>query len=222
MKRYGYPSLDKYLAQEMETFRFLRSNSDVSRYGSFVQELSRAYSTLKSKSCSQINLSFRFPTELDGKQHDVKLAMNVHFDKEKLTISSFIIEIFGVASAGKSDKIIRRLHFDVAVIGVDTNKNAHPLYHVQFAAGCSETDSGLSFPRVLFFPLSFALFFDMAIRELGTSELKRVIQSAKWRKILRANEDLMVIPFCCEVFRRRQNSSTFVIPDVYYEPGDET
>lgn len=222
MKRYGYPPLKKYLDQEVETFKFLRSNSYMSQYSLFVKDLASVYSRLRSKSISSINISFKFSTKLDNKPHDVKLAADVVFDKEKISRSSFIIEIYGVSSKGEGSNVVRRIHFDVAVIGVDINKGCHPLYHVQVGGVGSGVERGLSFPRVLFFPLSFALFFDMAIRELGTMELKRVIESGKWREILRANEDLMVIPFCKEVFRRRQNSSTFVIPDVYYESGDET
>lgn len=61
----------------------------------------------------------------------------------------------------------------------------------------------------------------MAIREVGTKELKMVVDGGGWRKIVRASEDLMIYPYFENIIGRKQKCASFILSDVYYESGDE-
>lgn len=230
MNRYKYPSLDQYIAQERATIRYLMTQSAIRKYDAFAGQLSGLYDKLKGKFNRNIIWDFEFKSDLEKqrKTHAVRLSGKVEFDTDRLTFSSHNITIFGVVDTEFQSKVIRQLHFDVA-LPWEKNKALHPLYHIQSEGAydvggkddVAEESCHVSLPRIPFYPLSFALFFDMSIRELGSKDLKTMIDVGGWREIIRANEDKMIYPFWDEVMHRKNTRGTFIIPDIYYEPGDQ-
>lgn len=234
MKRYGYPDMERYLECEKKTFKHLESSHLFrSNFPDCIQEIDRVFSIVSSfirdapkkkrKKCGKliINPTIAFVAELEGKKHNVKLCSNVEFEEDRLVSSVQIIEIFGSVGSINENKIISRIHFDVAIPG-ETNKQHHPLYHVQVggeAKGDVEIvgDHGLSLPRIPYRPMTSAMFFDMAIRELDTDEHKQFIKEGSWIEIVRENEELMYYSFVEEISRRKSSNHNFVLSDLYYE-----
>lgn len=228
MIRYNYPPLAEYLAQEKETIKYLMMRPALNKYGKFRSDLCGIYDKLRSASTRCITWEFLFETKLEKqeKRHCIKLSGQVKFDERRLTFSSHCIEIFGEVGTKDEGSVIRQMHFDVA-FPWEMNKKDHPLYHVQcdgkYDIDCHKDKNAchISLPRIPFYPLSLALFLNMAIKELGPEDLKVLIAVGKWKEIVRSNEDKMIYPFWENVMTRRKKDHSFIIPDVYYESGNE-
>lgn len=229
MERYGFPSQEDYYKQELATVKHLLADAHMSNrvYAEARFELLGLMSKLMSKSNNCISFYFPFDACLEGKNQRIHLGGAVGFSCRRLKSASYWIEIFGVKGSEQQNAVVRRIHFDAAIPGVEANKSEHPLYHVQFAGRSHEEQSRelesqrqFSYPRVPFTPLSIALFFDFAIRELGTDDLKNVIKNGAWRRLVRSNEKLMLMPFFSNLHKRWQDDHQFIFSDLYYESGD--
>lgn len=235
MNRYGFPTQEEYYDLERKTVQRLNAWTVLSR-NEFC-EARLHVNQLKGKlekrehqnNC--IDFTFPFDTRLEnkGKWQRVKLHAEIRFASGRLESDIFTVEIFGEKGSKDEHNVIRRIHFDVAIPYVEKNKVEHPVYHVQFAGKSRDSMSDelkeqkqFSFPRIPYRPLSIALFVDMAIRELGTVDLKAMIKNGNWRSVVRKSEDLMLAPFFSNLKDRRERDPNFIFSDLYYEPGDQT
>lgn len=231
MQRYGFPSRASYYAHERETVKKLFAI--VGQLCPFLHEALSSLSALTSKLKASTNdcIEFYFPFEtcLERKQkcQTIHLRSKVEFEGDRLTYNSYWVEMFGIKGTDLQNKLIRRIHFDVAIPGVEKNKQEHPLYHVQFAGRSHEDVSQefaeqmpLSYPRVPFMPFSIALFFTFAIRELGNDDLKNVVKLGAWRELVRKSEELMLVPFFTYLYKSWCDKRQDLFSDLYYESGD--
>lgn len=233
MERYGFPSQQNYCTLERETIKRLRMLHLLYRneYSSAREKLEELFNKLGSKKKPLDNILFEFPFETTlekgCKEQRILLHGEIRFEKGRLQSDSFAIEIFGVKGTKEEGEVIRRIHFDIAIPYVEENKDEHPLYHVQLAGKSRElmskelqTQKQFSFPRIPFVPMSIALFFDMAVRELGPRELKDWIKLHPWRSLIRKNEKTMLRPFFVHLHKQWRLNSQFIVSDLYYGTGD--
>lgn len=233
MQRFGFPSQQDYCTLERETIMRLRMMHFLYRkeYSSAREKLEELYGKLGSKNKPLDNIRFEFPfeTTLEKKCKEQRILLHgeIRFADGRLQSDSFAIEIFGRKGTSEEHEVVRRIHLDIAIPYVEENKDEHPLYHVQLAGKSHElmsqelqTQKKFSFPRIPFVPMSIALFFDMAVRELGPKELKDWIKLHPWRSLIRKNEKTMLRPFFVYLHKQWRLNSQFIISDLYYGPGD--
>ena len=234
MERFGYPSIDKFLDCESATFKHLLSSQKFSEaLANNVDDIWRANATIQAFKKSikdkaknrnkkiKITPEIRFEACLENKYHDIRLSSIIEFENAVLVSSSQVIEIYGNRELNQAEKIIYRIHFDVALPG-EKNKHLHPLYHMQIGGESNRNvqfvdEHSLSLPRIPYRPMSSALFWDMAFRELGTEKVKEIIEEGAWREIVRNNEEMIYYSFVEEICKRKRNKHDFVLSDLYYE-----
>ena len=238
----GFPKFNDYFQAEKKTVEFLANSGELASAGN---EFSDKMQVLYSKICAwdkctqekmrpfcldfygtiESNVESRKSAMTSAKKfHRVGLGACVRLNKkQQLLFSTFVIEIFGESKSKCADKLLTRIHFDIASPEGEEDSR-FPIYHVQFGGNpeagreYSQNHSdikSLSYPRVMSYPLSLALFFDLAFRELGCDAVRGLVKDHGWRNIVHDHERMMLYPCLDEVLRQCRNDKTN-LSDVYY------
>ena len=223
MKEYGFPGANDYLSLARATVECIRSQQEVrAENNEFCCSIDRLFVQLLNKDATGFQFNGVLDSMIDKHGHHVGVGGTVRFSQGELQEQSYWIEVFGKKDSDNSNKILYRIHFDVAVPGIDKNKERHPLYHVQLggqsrdASFIDDEMQHWSVPRIPFFPLSLALFFEIVFREFGGDLVRnRFIKSNPWRRIVAKNERRMLGTFA-RTFRQAWGKSKSV-SGVYYE-----
>ena len=221
MKEYGFPEAGAYLSLAKATVECIRNQPEIrSENNEFCSSIDRIFYQLSGKNVSGFHFNGFFCSMIDGHEHNVRAGGNVRFSQGELQEQSYWIEVFGMKDSDRSSKILYRIHFDVAVPGVDKNKELHPLYHLQLGGKPRDADyidderQHWSIPRIPYFPLSLALFLEIVFREFGGELVRnRFIKSNSWRNIVAENEKKMLGAFA-QTFRQVPNKT---VSGIYYE-----
>ena len=221
MKEYCFPDADRYLSLAKATVECIRNQREVwTENNEFCSSIDQLFNQLLNKKATGFQFNGILCSIIDKHEHNVRVGGKVEFSQGELQEQSYWIEVFGKKNSGYSNKILYRIHFDVAVPGIDKNKELHPVYHVQLGGktrGADYIDDEIqhwSIPRIPYFPLSLALFLEIVFREFGGKLVRdRFIKSNGWRKIVAKNERRMLGAFV-NTFR---NVSSKTISGVYYE-----
>ena len=221
MKEYGFPDARAYLSLAKATVECIRNQREVrAENNEFCCSIDQLFSQLSNKKATGFQFNGILCSIIDDYEHNVRVGGRVGFSKGELQNQSYWIEVFGKKDSDNSNKILYRIHFDVAVPGVDKNKELHPLYHVQLG-GQSRDDNFIddemthwSIPRIPYFPLSLALFLEIVFREFGGELVRnRFIKSNAWRRIVASNERRMLSAFA----RTFRQVSSKTVSGIYYE-----
>ena len=174
MEEYGFPDASDYLSLAKATVECVRDQQEVrSENNEFCCSIDHLFRQLSNKSATGFQFNGVFRSMIDDHEHNVRVGGKVRFSKGELQEQSYWIEVFGRKDRDDFNKILYRIHFDVAVPGIDKNKELHPLYHVQLGGKPRDThyiDDEMrhwSIPRIPYFPLSLALFLEIVFREFG-------------------------------------------------------
>lgn len=221
MKEYGFPGASVYLSLAKATVECLRNQPELRMENNeFFCSIDQLFNQLSNKAAIGFHFNGIFCSIIDDHEHNVRVGGNVGFAQGELQEQSYWIEVFGKKDSDCANKILYRIHFDVAVPGIDKNKELHPLYHVQLGGKSREAfyiDDEMqhwSIPRIPYFPLSLALFLEIVFREFGGELVRdRFIRSNGWRKIIAKNERTMLGAFA-NTFRQVPSKT---ISGIYYE-----
>ena len=204
-------SIAEYLKLEKDTLKILEESKYI-KEECCRTNLKAVYSQSRGDKFSTLDLHLRFCSSVFGSHsHDVTLGGYFFCNSNSLTRATYSVEIFeSVVNAGPK-KIISRLHFDYASRN-EPNASMHPVFHIQMWGKLpghldnlgvkyqTPENSAISCPRVPFAPLSLALFLNMMIKELGNDKLRRLLESQKWRELVKRHEQKILVPF----FKRLQ------------------
>lgn len=221
MKEYGFPGADDYLSLARDTVECIRNQHEVrSENNEFCSSIDQLFCQLSNKNAAGFCFNGMLCSIIDDHEHNVRVGGKVGFSQGELQEQSYWIEVFGMKDSDRSKKVLYRIHFDVAVPGMDKNKELHPLYHLQLggkprdAHYIDDEIQHWSIPRIPYFPLSLALFLEIVFREFGGELVRnRFIKSDSWRKIVAKNERRMLGAFA-QTFRQVPNKT---VSGIYYE-----
>ncbi len=221
MKEYGFPEAGDYLSLAKGTVACLRNQPEIrTENNEFFISIDRLFDQLSGKNATGFHFNGIFCSMIDGHEHNVRVGGKVGFSQGELQEQSYWIEVFGMKDSDYSTKVLYRIHFDVAVPGIDKNKELHPLYHLQLggkprdAHYIDDEIQHWSIPRIPYFPLSLALFLEIVFREFGGDMVRnRFIKSNDWRKIVAKNERRMLGAFA-NTFRQVPSKT---VSGIYYE-----
>ena len=221
MKEYGFPDASNYLSLAKATVECIRNQREVrTENNEFCSSIDQLFNQLSNKKATGFHFNGILGSIIDEHEHNVRVGGKVVFSQGELQEQSYWIEVFGKKDSGDSNKILYRIHFDVAVPGIDKNKELHPLYHVQLGGKPREAryiDGEMkhwSIPRIPYFPLSLALFLEIVFREFGGGLARdRFIKSNDWREIVAQNERRMLSAFA----RTFRQGSSKTVSGIYYE-----
>lgn len=198
--------IKEYLNLESEALRVLSKSKALheSRESSIMQSINSAFKQTNGSLFKCLKLDFSFMSDVFGPiQHKVSFGAYMQCDDNSLTRSTYSIEVFD--QSPDPGKIISRIHFDYAS-RQECNAKHHPIFHIQTwgklpphlrEKGISYCDDNgfLSFPRVAYFPLSFAMFFTMIVKELGTERMKKIVAHRDWLSVVMNHEKHILLPF---------------------------
>ena len=202
MTEYGFPSAEQYLELARETVDFVCSQQELrSENNCFCSEISNSLISLRNPKADGFTLKANLETIINDKIHDVQIGGLVQFAADELKCQSYWIELFGRYGSPLSNKIIYRVHFDVAIPSQEKNAEKHPIYHVQLGGKAAKAEyfdkemKHWSSPRIPYIPLSLAMFFEIVFREFGTGYIAERMYKEKdkgWCAILKKNEEVMI------------------------------
>jgi hypothetical protein len=160
---------------------------------------------------------------IEKKNRSVCVGSKVECENNKIKNISFH---YAIMESEYSKKVLRKVHFDVAVPGQIGKKN-QPLYHFQVGGedtpllekkgvNLAPLEPWFSYPRWPHYPLSTALFLDIVFREIGDDNLKTFIGEGGWRRLIKENEKTIWLPFFNLATDILQSNSSLLM-DKFYE-----
>ena len=220
MKKYGYPSKSVYLEMAKTTAGFLCRQPEIATsQGELCSEMNKVQNLLMGKKVHGYRFNVRIQSRIEKQRHSVRIGANVQFQDDALIVQTYWIEVFGSDNNEKlKNKVIYRLHFDVAVPG-EVNKIDHPIYHIQIGGKVSDAQYATqdmkhwSVPRIPYVPLSLAMFLEIVLREFGDDIVKKFIKSKEWNNMLLNNQKVMLYQLAKTIL----NNGDKTIFRIYYE-----
>lgn len=186
---------------DKETFNFLQTDSVFARESDLRGRACSAFDSISGNGSYSFDAAFN--AEIEGRK-DRKVYVS---SKVICTDDTYkdISHCFALCECGNVPLILRKVHFDIT-FSEPSPGDFHPVYHFQLDGkltkkmkddGCDDSrlSSAISVPRWPCQPISAALFFDVVFRELGNSNLRSVVGSSGWKKIVVANEKVILHPY---------------------------
>ncbi len=228
-----YPPPDEFISCEFKTLIFLKDNT------SFVCGLptlandayayySEHYKNFRDSRKLNFNFESTFDVNVDGKDGFAAYVGGIIRlkDSDKFNDISYYIAI--CRKNTPKPEILRKYHFDYAPAG-NTRKQAHPVFHLQYAGKLSKKlkakdidddhlDPWLSEPRLCYSPISLALLINLILQEFPSENNRKLVETSEWRNLIRRNENLILRPFFerCSSFLAEKGRKKLFINDFYY------
>lgn len=203
-----YPEPKALIANEAETLNFLKDNPYFRQeHPQFASDAGVVQGQIGSQQ------SFQFESYIDL-EHDGKpmrlflgglVAPNGPKSKSYAQITYSLVVC---RRRARRFPILRKYHFDVALPTAVSHRRKF-LFHLQYCGTLSPylckqglTDAQikplhplLSEPRLFFWPMSLAMLLDAVLHEFPNIKSTKFRQTREWRKIVRANETLLLRRF---------------------------
>ncbi|MBU1678145.1 MAG: hypothetical protein KKD86_04730 [Bacteroidetes bacterium] len=243
-KDYPTPLILKEL--EYETFQYLRTRKELREeviFQSFFQDINLFFQSISDKSKLNSNrLSFEsgFDQLIDNKLYHIVVGFVLDGietrtapKKNKKSVSNykFVSYSISIIDLVVEKKVIKRLHFDYAI----SNEQPGPRFHFQFpgemstyidkkGVDCAKADADLSSwfekPRIIFFPISFALLLEFIFNEFPSITTNKIKNDNNWLGIVKKNEEVLLKPYyqnCSDFFKSNHKPSNLFYRNFYYE-----
>lgn len=199
----GYPAPYELLRLDLNVLKYLFGLNQ-QRFDSFRTDAYRMYaqykSSLNKSKTMKRRLGFSFDSSLDiqvdGK-NDCKIhvvaAISADAKEQYENVSYHLV----VAKKNPSPEILRIFHFDY---NPKANVSDHPYFHMQYGGDMSPklsdiyTDnynSWLSFPRIVYKPMSLALLMHFAFVNFKDDQIDKILNDSCWRNIVKENEEYL-------------------------------
>lgn len=244
-----FPTPVDLISNEVETVRFLSENTHVGEYPDFINAARRSYAQFIDGSkrfefASSLEVFHKGlpggpkiwkssrPSEPPANCRLVLAALIETEDDGTFGNVSYVLAVCRVYPGSTRSSILRKFHFDFAPKAFNTDRQPHPVFHVQY---CGELFDGMATmgyrpeqlnqlhtkvrePRILFTPMTLALLIDMSIREFSNPTLIKLRDSPEWKNIVRKNELDVLKPFyeeCVRVITSNEKKRTLLAESFY-------
>ena len=217
-----YPEFGSILECEKKTLEFLSTNFHAnSEFLPLGNDASINLIKMKNSSLNRFEFKSKFNIRLNGIEGIVYIGSRLIFSEDDKVITYY----FAIC---KNKKILRKYHFDHPFPSTCRRK-PHPIFHLQYAGRLSNTlkeeklddthlDGWLDSPRIYFTPMSLALLINLIFLEFPSINSKKIIETDRWRGLIKKNEELLFIPFfkICHDFISNVSRKELFINDFYY------